>query len=509
MSTTHPIRSIIVFVCLLTISNCTTLVADVNFNVAWGPQPANNATNVSYRVADVNSITLSWQPGDSAKQHDVYFGTSTSTLVYQGSRYDANSDPLNWTIADFNFKMNTDYYWRIDETNDSDVLAQGLVWKFTTHDGRAYNPMPMNGSTALSEPLQLSWTAGDFAVSHKVYFTTELHGGNLAIPVFPRPTDSRYRGQQTGTTYSLANLAGAFTIVPGKTYYYWCVDEVNGTNIYKGPLWSFTPAAYINIDDFEDYNSTNDVNVNWPDGYVITDDGFPVITGNARRGLVRDATGKYLRYTYNNSGTAPGGMAFSEARRPYIGGTTFTGGGVLTPAPEALRIDYRGAATNAVDPVYDRMYVAIEDTAGNVSVYNNPDPNAAQVTIWTSWYIALTDINAVGNTNLNAISGFAIGFGIRGNIWDFGGDGNVMFDNIRLVVPTCNPLYGPKADFDGDCTVDLNDLAWMAEYWLVDCTPPMLCPIGQPTVDIYPDYIIDFKDFAILGQEWRTLILWP
>ena len=79
-----------------------------------------------------------------AKQHDVYFGTSTGSLVYQGTRYDANSDPCNWTIADFNFKVNTSYYWRIDETNDSNVLAQGLVWKFTTHDGKAYNPKPVN-----------------------------------------------------------------------------------------------------------------------------------------------------------------------------------------------------------------------------------------------------------------------------------------------------------------------------------------------------------------------------
>jgi len=116
ISTTRPIRSIIVFVCLLIISNCTTLVADVNFNVAWGPQPANNATNVHYKTPDGNSITLSWQPGDLAKQHDVYFGTSfadvnsatTASAEYKGSRYDANGNPRNWTIANFNFKMNTE-----------------------------------------------------------------------------------------------------------------------------------------------------------------------------------------------------------------------------------------------------------------------------------------------------------------------------------------------------------------------------------------------------------------
>ena len=100
---------------------------------AWGPSPANLATNVHYRVNDVNvGITLSWQPGDLAKQHDVYFGTSfadvnsatTASALYKGSRYDANGDPCNLTIADFNFKLNTNYYWRIDETNNSNVLGK-------------------------------------------------------------------------------------------------------------------------------------------------------------------------------------------------------------------------------------------------------------------------------------------------------------------------------------------------------------------------------------------------
>ena len=41
------------------------------------------------------------------------------------------------------------------------------------------------------------------------------------------------------------------------------------------------------------------------------------------------------------------------------------------------------------------MYVAIEDTAGNVAIYLNPDPNAQLIGNWTSWYTALKDINAI------------------------------------------------------------------------------------------------------------------
>jgi hypothetical protein len=512
----------------------TTLTGTNNFNVAWEPSPDMNATNVHYKHSDGNSITLSWQKGDLAKQHDVYFGTSfvdvnSATIVsaeYKGSRYDANGDPLNWTIADFNFKLNTKYYWRIDETNDSNVLAQGLVWKFTTHDGKAYNPRPINGATALSEPLQLSWTAGDWAASHQVYvgtdFATVLGDINTTAKV--------YRGTQTGTSYSLADLATNWygPLVPGTTYY-WKITEVNGTTKWGGGLtqsvvWTFTPAAYVNIDDFEDYNTTDELQANWETGYEIAVGGGG-ITGEAGLKFVRDADGKHMQYTYRNGGS--GIMLFSETRRSYNPGTTFTGGGVISPAPKALRIDYRGVATNSVDPVYDRMYVVLEDTAGNVSVYDNPDGNAAQVGDWTSWYSILTDINAAGNTNLNAISGFAIGFGVRGNNYlPGGGDGNVMFDNIRLEPQTCEWPGVFQADFDGDCYVDLYDLALMAQFWLMDCPPSNPCigirapfcpPPNQctelieyyPIVDLNGDDIMDFKDFSILGREWKVILLGP
>ena len=157
-------------------------------------------------------------------------------------------------------------------------------------------------------------------------------------------------------------------------------------------------------------------------------------------------------------------MTFSEAKRPYIGGISFTGGGVISPPLKALRIDYRGYAINSAGPAYDRMYVAIEDTAGNVAVYQNPDANAQLVGNWTSWYSNLYDINAIGlpsPVNLETISGFAIGFGDRCTNYYMGsgtGDGNVMFDNIRLYAATCVPEFGPTADLDEDCDVDINDM---------------------------------------------------
>jgi hypothetical protein len=123
------------------------------------------------------------------------------------------------------------------------------------------------------------------------------------------------------------------------------------------------------------------------------------------------------------------------------------------------------------------MYVALEDTSGNVSVWPNPDGNAALVTNWTSWYSNIHDINAAGYPNpvkLEAISGFAIGFGMRcrqtGQTGE-GGDGNVMFDNIGLYGPSCVPAFAPTADLDRDCDVDINDMDVFANDWLWAALP--------------------------------------
>jgi hypothetical protein len=504
----------------------TTLVSsDVNMLRAYNPSPANGATNIRYKTNpyDANdpcSITLFWSKGDcdtNVTDQYVYFGTASGSLVYQGTRYhgspyatdpcDPNhlvawTDPCNWTIKEPNqFAVGANYYWRINEVNlITGAVATGKVWTFKTHDGKAFNPKPATASAGgLNANLLLSWTPGDWTDGtngHKVYFTSTSGVLNLS-----RPTDKQYRGQQDSNTYSLTKLAGDWTIVPGTTYY-WAVDEVvNGVVTYKGPVWSFTSAAYLNIDDFEDSQSTDDVNANWPDGYTLTGctncDVGCGSKGYAGRLLIRDSSGKYMQYSYDNDGT----HAFSEAKHPYSGsGTSFIGGGVISPAPKALRIDYKGAATNTANMPnsnnpddscdMDRMYVAIEDATGHVSMYLNPDPYAQQVGNWTSWYVSLYDINAWGNANLNAITGFAIGFGERciNKVNGFDGvDANsiVMFDNIRLYAQTCNPGYahttgGLTADLDNDCDVDINDLDLFATDWLTHADNIVFSPYTAP-----------------------------
>ena len=94
------------------------------------PNPSNGATGVKM------TPTLSWNPGDSATSHDVYFGTNKDTVrnattaspEYKGNKAlgSENYDPgkLDWYAT---------YYWRVDAVYDSGPV-KGLVWSFTTAD---------------------------------------------------------------------------------------------------------------------------------------------------------------------------------------------------------------------------------------------------------------------------------------------------------------------------------------------------------------------------------------
>jgi len=97
-----------------------------------GPNPADGTVDVK------PSVILGWDAGAVADSHEVYFGTdadavanaTTGSPEYKGPKAlgEESYDPGNLTL-------NTAYYWRIDEVNDSpDSPWAGNVWSFTTGD---------------------------------------------------------------------------------------------------------------------------------------------------------------------------------------------------------------------------------------------------------------------------------------------------------------------------------------------------------------------------------------
>jgi hypothetical protein len=106
---------------------------------------------------------------------------------------------------------------------------------------KASGPLPTDSATDVPRDVVLSWTAGEFAATHDVYFAAAFNDVNEASRADPRGV--LLSQGQTGLSYDLPDM------LDFETTYYWRVDEVNAppsNAIFKGSVWSFTtePFAY-------------------------------------------------------------------------------------------------------------------------------------------------------------------------------------------------------------------------------------------------------------------------
>jgi len=99
---------------------------------------------------------------------------------------------------------------------------------------QASKPEPEHEETGVFRTVVLSWTPGELADTHDIYFGKVFDDVNDADGSDPRGVLA-HQGQ-VDTTYDPGRLDF------GQTYY-WRIDEVNATpesTIFKGPVWSFT-----------------------------------------------------------------------------------------------------------------------------------------------------------------------------------------------------------------------------------------------------------------------------
>jgi len=157
------------------------------------------------------------------------------------------------------------YYWRVDEFDGIDTY-KGEVWSFTI-EGAVGSPSPAKDAVDVTQTPVLTWVPGVYAASHQVYFGTDKDVVKNADTNSPE-----YKG--TGNLGSESHDPGP---LEWNTTYYWRIDEVNNTNAdrpWAGPLWSFTTATFLIIDDFEAYNDldpddpdSNRIFMAWVDGF--------------------------------------------------------------------------------------------------------------------------------------------------------------------------------------------------------------------------------------------------
>jgi hypothetical protein len=130
----------------------------------------------------------------------------------------------------------------------------------------AMDPIPADGALYEDSWATLSWTPGQTAVSHNIYFGENFDDVNAG-------GEGAFQGNQTETHFIVGSPGSPYPdgLVAGATYY-WRVDEVDadGTTIYEGEVWSFsvpTKTAYNpNPPDGTEF-APIDVTISWTAGF--------------------------------------------------------------------------------------------------------------------------------------------------------------------------------------------------------------------------------------------------
>jgi hypothetical protein len=371
---------------------------------AYYPIPADGAESID------PDVELSWTGGFGAKLHTVYFGDNFDEVNNATGGLPQGAT----TYTPGTLELEKVYYWRVDEF-DAVETYKGDVWGFTT-PGAVGTLSPSNGAVDVKQIQILTWSPGDHAASHEVYLGTDKEAVRTADTGSPE-----YKGTRD---------LGSESYDPGKlqwdTTYYWRIDEVNNTNPdspWVGPVWNFTTANFLVVDDFESYNDidppdpeSNRIFEAWPDGYEIPTNG--ALVGNelppyAEQSIVHSGIQSMPLY-YDNS------VGYSEATLTLTYPRDWTENGV-----SKLTIWFRGRSDNAAET----LYIALNGNA----IVTNDNPDAAQITTWTEWTINLQAFADQG-VNLANVDTIAIGLGNKNNPVA-GGSGKMYFDDIRLYLP--------------------------------------------------------------------------
>jgi len=189
------------------------------------PYPENGSTSV-----DVNTL-LNWSGGDQYGDpvtYDIYFGKDPNPPKIE------NNYP-NATYNTGRLEYNTQYYWRINASDNQSYYAISPIWTFNSVENNPpyipNNPNPINESNDIDANTYLSWIGGDPDIGDTVEY-------DIYLDTNPNP-------QKIESNYS------SIIYDPGRleddTQYYWSInakDQIGFTT--TGPIWTFKTTIFTN-----------------------------------------------------------------------------------------------------------------------------------------------------------------------------------------------------------------------------------------------------------------------
>jgi hypothetical protein len=293
----------------------------------------------------------------------------------------------------------------------------------------AWNPSPTDGALHNDTWITISWSPGDFAVSHDVYLGDNFDDVNNG-------TGDTFRGNQ-GLTYYIAGFPGnAYPdgLVPGTTYY-WRIDEVNENDPnspWKGNVWSFSipPKTAYNPNPAEaaEFVALN-VLLKWTAGfgaklhYIVFGEDFDEVSGAVmgkpngtttyNPGPLKLAKTYYWRVDeFDGFGTYKG-QVWSFTTLGAVSGPNPADGAIDVKPSVVLRWD-AGAVAASHEVYFGSDADAVANATKSSPQYKGPkalgeesyDPG--KLTLNTTYYWRIDEVNGV-----NTDSPWA------GNVWSF------------------------------------------------------------------------------------------
>jgi hypothetical protein len=420
---------------------------------------------------------------------------------------DVNGVVLTAPMIDGHYWMDDDYYGLSEVRFEIPRLV-------------AESPSPTDAYPFAATNAVLSWTAGEQAVTHDVYFGTNQAA--VATATRANPQGVLVSQGQSGTTYAPA-------LTPGTTYY-WRIDEVSsgGLTIWTGSVWSFRTLSA----DTDGWINGNNILVK-VSSEIADMPGTKTIDGSGlSAGLTHDTVSTHFWTTYHTNGgmtPSPSGSTgavwiayeFGKVYQPQTmwvwnynppAASGQTGRGL-----KKVHIDYSSNGTSWIrlmDGAND--YFVFPEASGLADYASDIKINFGGVNVK---YVVLTAPLVDGNYGYDDYHGLSevrfripTSYANTPNPANAGGDvafpaavlswlpgdtaisHNVYFGTDQTAVQNATLLLG---DINGSGGVDINDIRVLAEQWL---SSPSVS--SQYWADITDDGKVTFADFAKIAENW-------
>jgi regulation of enolase protein 1 (concanavalin A-like superfamily) len=347
-----------------------------------------------HHVACVVSQNASLQAPDIAIYLDGYDDTQTTT---DPDKFDiVGTFPV--TIGQRRTHGDREFLGEIDDVRIFETIltrAQIKTVMMRFDPLRAWQPYPAGGSIVdIRTAAPLTWTKGDNASNHDVYFGTDA-----AAVAAADTTDASgiYRGRVSQSSFTPAED------LEGPQEYFWRVDEINADgSITAGQVWTFTLADYLIVDDFESYDDQegNEIFSVWIDGFT---DGlsnslvglYPeAVKGTFCETIVVHSGRRSMPMDYNNTMTP----FYSEAVQTFVPAQNWTVGG-----GDTLVVYFRGEPTG-----FTESAGTITLSAAGTDIWNTADEFRYAFKRLTGDGSIVARVDSIMNTNAWAKAGVMI-----------------------------------------------------------------------------------------------------